>query len=75
MKEVGALDVTARLVKQFLLVMLSEPSNQLKVNAIVPCLPDWLKKPFIKERNQQKNHRKCNTLSFRRKLDVELDLL
>ena len=55
MKEAGALDVTVRLIKQFLLVMLTEPSNQLKVNKIVPCLPDWLKRPFIEERNQQKN--------------------
>ena len=75
MKEAGALDVTVRLVKQFLLVMLIEPSNQLKVNEIVPCLPNWLKKPFFDEKSQQKNQRLCNTLSFRKKLAAELELL
>ena len=75
MKEAGALDVTVRLVKQFLLVMLTETSNQLKVNEIVHCLPNWLKRPFIEERNQQKNQRLCNTLSFRKKLEAELELL
>ena len=75
MKEAGALDVTVRLVKQFLLVMLTEPSNQLKVNEIVPCLPNWLKKPFVDEKSQQKIKRGDNTLSFRRKLEAELNLL
>ena len=55
MKEAGALDVTVRLIRQFLLVMLTEPSNQLKVNAIVHCLPDWLKKKrLIEEKSKQK---------------------
>ena len=52
-----------------------EPSNQLKVNEIVPCLPDWLKKPFVDEKSQKKTKRGNNTLNFRSKLEVELDLL
>ena len=54
MKEAGALKITVRLVKQFLLVMSTYPKNRLKVTEIVHCLPKWLKRPFTKEKSQQK---------------------
>ena len=52
MKETRALEITARLIKQFLLVMNTYPPNQSKVTEIVDCLPKWLKKRFFDEKSK-----------------------